>query len=680
MTLIKYKNNCLYLFFLLSILFFSCTKRNDLKNTENIFIEIDSASIWIGLSQDRHLNIDKRRKYLSNAFIYNEKQKNDSIRGKNLSKISFEAYKLKDSFLFKKSTKKALDIFKIKKDTFGLADIQWNFGAFLLDIQKMDSSYYYYHKAYLNFKSLNHEYYSGKMLYNLAFIQSRIKNYVESEKLTFQAISKFKPLEKHLNLYRCYNHLGNVYMDLGEYEKSIIYFDKALEYLKRVSDKKMFQEWTLNNIGLVNQRKGNYNRAIYYFNKVLNSGNIKEKNIYHYARVIDNIAYNKLLSGDTTNLLTEFNIALKIRDSLQNKSGIGISKIHMAEYFTKYNDKLKAVYFAKGALDISKEIKNNRDILTSLKLLSEIDEENSYTYLNKYISLNDSLQKEERKIRDKFARIEFETEEYIAETKRLSQQKIQMLIISLTILLILSLFYYIRIQKARNEKLILEAEQQEINKEIYELTIKQQIILEEEKTKERNRISEELHDGILGKLFGLRLNLGFLDIKGDRETLTQHEIYLEELQVLEEEIREVSHKLNSNIISSEVSFNAIIDLLLENSKKIGNFTYQLNIGEDISWKEINEVIKVNIYRILQESLQNIVKYAQAKNVVVDFTIKDENFIVNISDDGTGFNMNKTKKGIGLKNMKSRIQKLNGVFSINSEIGRGTTIYFTIPIY
>lgn len=654
-----------------------CDTKNE-SNTDNRYTK-DSISVWINQSKNIKLELEERKNLLYKAYKSNKENKIDSIQLKNLLKISYQVYKLDDSIFFKKTNQEALKLSEKLLDTISIADVHWSLGSFHAKKNQMGSALNHYQKARNYFRAMGDQYYEGKMLFNMAYIQSRVKNYTSSEKLTYSAISKFKPLEKHLNLYRCYNHLGNVYMDLEEYEKSLISFDKALEYLKRVSNKKMFEEWTLNNIGLVNQRKGNYNQAIYYFKKALNIGGLKSKNINHYARVIDNLAYNKFLNGDTTNLLPEFDIALKIRDSLQNKSGISLSKLHLAEYFTKNYDTLKAINYAKDALDLSKEIKNNRDILTSLKLLSEIDEENSYAYLIENISLNDSLQKQERKIRDKFARIEYETDEYIEETKRLSQQKMQLLIISLTILLILSLIYYIRIQKTKNEKLILETEQQEVNKQIYILTIEQQEKLEEEKTKERKRISEELHDGILGKLFGLRLNLGFLDIKGGDETLIQHEAYLEELKRLEEEIRNVSHKLNSNISSSEVDFNIVIDLLLEKSKIIGNFTYQLNISKNISWKEINETIKVNLYRILQESLYNIVKYAKAKNVVLDFSVKEKDLIVNINDDGTGFNMNKTKKGIGIKNMKSRIQKMNGVFNINSEISRGTTIHFTIPI-
>ena len=116
--------------------------------------------------------------------------------------------------------------------------------------------------------------------------------------------------------------------------------------------------------------------------------------------------------------------------------------------------------------------------------------------------------------------------------------------------MILSLVYFLKVQRSKNEKLLLEAEQQKANEQVYLLTLKQQATLEEEKVQERNRISQELHDGILGRLFGTRMGLGFLDLQGDEKLQQQHQDFLNELQDIEKEIRDVSHKLNENFNSS----------------------------------------------------------------------------------------------------------------------------------
>ena len=184
---------------------------------------------------------------------------------------------------------------------------------------------------------------------------------------------------------------------------------------------------------------------------------------------------------------------------------------------------------------------------------------------------------------------------------------------------------------------------------------------------------------ILGRLFGTRVGMGFLDINADEETQKQHESFLDELQEIEKEIREVSHKLNDNFEDLDVNFTTIINQLLESKSKIGDFKFHLEIDQNISWKSTDEIIKVNVYRIIQETLQNTIKHAKAENVTLDFSTNEQELNVHIKDDGVGFNLKKSKKGIGLKNIKSRIEKLNGTVDISSAPNKGTQIHIKIPI-
>lgn len=674
----KHNHFGLYLLFVLLNLFLSCNPKNGIEVDKSI-IEVDSIITWINLSQKSNLELDNRKAYLFKAYYRNKNNKVDSFQNRNLIKIAFVAYKLKDSTFFIKTNKEALKLSEKLYDTLGTAKVHWNYGNYYTKKVKMDSAFYHYYKAYINFTTKNHEYNSGRMLYNMAFIQGRVKNYIDSEILTFQAISKFKPLEKNLNLYQCYNHLGIIYKELKEYDMSIDYYNQSLDYLKKVKNRKTFRERSLNNIGLVYQEKGNLKKAIQYFKKALENDNLKIKNINRYARLVDNLAYNKFLRGDTTNLINEFNTALKIRDSLHNKSGVAISKLHLAEYFAENQDTLNAIDNAKSALDLSKDVKNNRDILASLKLLSVIDKVNTDTYLNEYIYLTDSLQQEERKVRDKFTRIQFETDEYIQETKELSKQRNWIIITSFLILAIVSLLYFIRRQKAKNRELKLEQEQQDANEEIYNLMLSQQSKMQEGKLQERKRISEDLHDGVLGKLFGTRLGLGFLDIGENEESIKKHKSFLDEMQSIENEIRSISHELKNELLPSDHNYIKIINLLLEKQSEISGFECKLSNDDLINWDTIDNNVKINIYRIIQEAIQNINRHAKASMVNINFSLDKEILHLTIKDDGEGFDVKKVKKGIGLKNMASRAQKLAGTFKINSNIDQGTTIEISIPI-
>jgi signal transduction histidine kinase len=654
----------------------SCNPPN--QNTAAKLVEVDSVSIWIQNAKNESIDLEARKQGLYKAYQRNNSKKNDSVKNSNLSKLAYEGYQLKDSVFFLKTNREALKLSIKLRDTFGIADTHWSYGMYYLEKELYDSAYYHYYEAYKNFQVTKHEFFSGKMLYNMAIIQKDVKDYTGSEVLTFQAISIFKKLKKYDDLYRCYNLLGIVFKYMQEYDKAIMYFNEALENLENVKQKGTFKESSLNNLGLVYQNKGDYKNAIDLFNKALEKSNLKIQDINLYIKLMDNLAYTKFLSGDTVNVLQDYHKSLRIRDSLGYISGVITSKLHLAEYYAKYEDLDKAVVNAEEAHKLAKDINNNRDVLAALLLLSKLDTKNAPIYFKNYADLSDSLQIEERKIRDKFTRIRFETDEYIEKTEMLSAQKMKISVGSFIVVLILSLLYFLKVQRTKNKELLFEKEQQKSNEEIYSLMLKQQSTLEEGRLRERQRISEDLHDGVLGKIFGTRLALGFLNIKGDNETIAKHKIYVDELQNIEKEIRTISHELKNEILSSQTDFIKIVENLLETQSKISGFKFKI-VNNKAAWDTIGNKIKINFYRIIQEAIQNINKYSKAKNVKIEFDLMDGSVYLYIIDDGVGFDADSKSKGIGLKNMRSRVSKLNGNFNIKSVKDKGTTISIFAPV-
>ncbi|MDT7833531.1 tetratricopeptide repeat protein [Flavobacteriaceae bacterium S356] len=634
----------------------------------------DSITIWIKAAKNKNYTSHQQKVFLEKAYNQVILKEGTNAKANQLSTIAYRFYELKDTLNFQKINEETLKLAYKLKDSFGIADAQWSYADYYLNGEAYTKAYPHYSIAYDYFNGIHKEYQAARMLYSMAFIKSRYRDYTGSEVLLFEAIKKFKPLKNYKYLFESYNSLALIQIDIKEYEKALFYNEKALEYIEKIEVKDFYLQASLNNIGLTYLKKGKYKKAIKYFNKVLDHDLSKTR----YARAIDNRAFCKLMLGDTSLVKKDMLRALKIRDSTNNKAGIVSSKIRLSKYYTYIKDTTTAFKYAREANGLANKVKNGVDYLESLDLMANLDPQNSEKYLRRHIQYNDSLIAVERKVQNKFTRIDFETDEYIEETKRLSEQKIWILSSGAGVLLILSLLYFLRIQKAKTEKLLLETEQQKANEQVYLLTIQQQTILEEEKVKERNRISEELHDGILGKLFGTRVGLGFLDVNADEKVKEQHQSFLDELQEIEKEIRDVSHKLNTSFESSKVNFSTIIEQLLKDKSTIGDFKYSLQIEKNISWKDIDQVTKVNIYRILQEALQNITKHAHAQLVTVDFSAQNSQLVVFIKDDGSGFQTQK-RKGIGLKNMRSRVQKLKGTIEVSSMIGQGTSILIKIPM-
>jgi len=673
------KFNCKYFYYFFIFHFLtSCYK--DTKDVVELTLKNnDSINIKINQSREKGNDLTSIKDKLSDAYKLIEKEERDSFKNEYLLKIAYEALKINDSILFKLANHDANNLSKKINDTIGIAETLWNYGDYFVQNEKMDSAYNHFYQANKLYNSMHHKYYSAKMLFNMAYIQGRLKDYTGSEKQTFQAISKFKELNKNLSLYRCYNHLGVIFNELEEFDKAIFYHDEALSYLEKVSNKNTYKEGSLNNLSLVYGKQKNFVKAIQYLDEALDNDSLKFLDINLYAKLIDNRAYYRFLSGDSTNVLVELSKSLEIKDSLDNISGIVISKLHLAEFYSIYKDTMMAIENAKKSYVLSKKINNNRDKLASLKLLSKLDKMNSNKYLNEYILLADSLQFKERKTRNKFARIRFETEEYFEETQRLFEQKIWILLVSFFIVLIIILLYYIKVQKSKQNKLFFDKEQELANEEIYSLILKQQSKLEEGQLHERNRISEELHDGILGKLFGIRMGFGFLNLKGDDITLHKYKSQVGEIQQIEKEIRAISHDLKNEILFSKLNFITSVKDLVVNQCETGDYQYNITIDDTICWKEVDEKIKINLYRIIQEALQNINKYSKATKVDIDFNLIDKMIKLSIKDNGIGFDTKKEKNGIGLKNIFLRAQKFDGEFVVNSIIYKGTILTISIPV-
>ncbi|MGJ8746102.1 tetratricopeptide repeat-containing sensor histidine kinase [Polaribacter sp.] len=665
-----------YKFLLFSIFFgiliISCS--NKLQNPEILSAKKDSISNWIKNSKNTTLKLSIRKQYLSKSYSQLKELKTDGITIKLWSDIAYQELKLKDTFLFKKINKEGLWHAMRLKDSFFIADMHWNYASYYNNKEVYDSAYYHFNVAEKYF--VNYKEYYAKMLIGKAYIQNQFSDYVGSEIYIVKTIKIFKELNKYKELSNSYNSLAVIQFELEEYDAALLYFKKALEYSKKANFINQFS--INNNIGLTYQKKGEYTTAISYFKKDLDT-KLKQKLPLEYARITDNIAYTSLLNKDTLGIEKKIQESLHIRDSLQSTDGLITSYMHLSEYYRYKKDKINAKLYVLKANNLAKQIKNNRDYLSTLKSLAELDSKNSTLFLKKYISFKDSLQITERKILNKFSRISLETNEYKAKTASLFEQIKWLSIVGISILILTFFLYSVRTQKIEKEKLILETEQQRANEQVYLLTLQQQTELEKEKVNERNRISEELHDGILSKLFGTRIGLGFLDINSSKSVKEKHELFLDELQTIEKEIRDVSHKLNNNFDSSNINFTTIIHKLVEGNSELGNFTFELDFKEITDWYKINEIIKVNLYRIIQESLQNIIKHAKAKKVTILFSSKESNLVLSITDNGAGFIIKKKEKGIGIKNIKSRVVKLNGKFKIYSKPNEGTKIVIEIPI-
>ncbi|WP_298155067.1 ATP-binding protein [Flavobacterium sp.] len=480
-------------------------------------------------------------------------------------------------------------------------------------------------------------------------------------------------------LYQANNLLGIVYGELQEFDLSRKYYDEAIKISQGVEHNRQYRASTLNNLGFMYSNQKKYNEARRIFLVGLGEEDLIKDNPTTFAILKDNLAYADFKLGKMSNLPNMFYEALKIRDSLEIIPGIIASNIHLSEFYKQKKDNLKALQFAQIAYSTARDHRQERERLASLRQLSDVDPKNARKYSSEYYKISDSLDVAERKTKNKFARIEFETDELAQEKTQLVEQRKTLIYIALGIILIGVFIFVIRVQAAKNRELRLIQEQQKANEEIYSLMISQQDKVEETRQAEKKRIAQELHDGVLGKLFGTRMNLGVLNTRKDDEGIVQRVGYIDELKTLEQEIREISHDLNSEKMAVFNNFVLMVSNFIDTQRTVCQADILFNVDPAIEWNAVENTAKINLYRILQEAFQNINKHAKAQHVTVTFQKKDRHIQLEVEDDGVGFVYSKKRNGIGLQNMLSRITTSGGTMEIITRPEDGTKLQFELPL-
>ncbi|MBA4275320.1 MAG: sensor histidine kinase [Flavobacterium sp.] len=673
------KNFC-YIIFLLLITFFACTKKNEAIQTDAT--SEDSLSTYLSKANDFNSPQKKRQEYIQKAFAIIIDQPNDSMNRVNLFRVANRYYNINNWKEYKETVQLVLEKSKISKDTINTAKAYTYLGDYYGSQGISDSAFMYFFKGEKLYLNLKDNYNAARTRLNIALLQFNESDFLGSEISVFKALRVIKEEKTNDLEYESYNLLGSVYNELSEYDKAIDYHTKALNSINANTMPVEFQSkpTSLNNMGFVYQNLNQHKKAIPYFQEGLKQK--KELILYKislYAMLLDNLGYSRYKINENKDLPKLFYESLRLRDSLQLTTGIITTKIHLSEYFASKKDTVKATQYSNEALATARNSNNARNVLLPLKQLAVIEPKKAAIYNKEYIHINDSLQKADRNIADKFSRIEYETDEIKQENTDLTTQNRNLVYVFGSILILGMFLYIIKAQKAKNRELLFKQEQQKVNEEIYNLMISQQSNVETIRIKEKKRVAQELHDGVLGRMFGVRMNLDSLNKIHDESASHQRDSYLTELKNIEQDIREISHDLNREKSELINNFVAIVDNLFEDQKKTFKSKLVSSIDSNIKWESMSNANKINLYRIIQESLQNINKYANASTVTVEFKKEFDNLFLQISDDGIGFNVNKAKKGIGLQNMLSRINECNGIFEIKSRKGEGTIITVRVPI-
>ena len=650
----------------------------------SILLKLDSIIHFRNQSKKNSLTLEERLRLAKKASDLSSELKIDSTIVLNNRNLSLLYFMLEDYESFKRVNYENLRLATKLNDTLVIATANSNLAWYNHHFQQYDSAYYYYTKALKKYEEIDDFFGQETILQNISLIQLIEKDYVGSEESAIQALKltqKLSQSEKVLDgQWVLNNRLGIISLNLKQYNKALEYQDKAIVISDKMSDGYYNKLTSIHNKATIYREQKEYDQALELYENILEENKLFEIDPTFYPLILDNIAFTKFEAKHTdySNIEQMLQKAYKMSDSLEDQVTKLAVSIDLSKFYKGINRNDSALVYAHNSYKLAEEISNNDILLESMLILSELNPgEEGKKYLIEHIKLSDSLLFNERAARNKFARIAFETDEIERENERITRERMWLMALSGGLILTIVLLYIIITQRSKNKELRLKQEQQLANEEIYNLMLSQQDKVEEARTNEKKRISQELHDGILGRLFGTRLSLDSLNFSEGSEAIKTRSNYISELKTIEEDIRKISHDLNTDFVSGS-GFMDIISDLIEKQTQAYQLKYEFNNNDSINWEVVPNKTKINIYRIVQESLQNIYKHAEASKVKISFKPKKNVICLSISDDGKGFDIHKSRKGIGLKNIASRVNELEGKVNFQSEINKGTTITIDIP--
>lgn len=470
--------------------------------------------------------------------------------------------------------------------------------------------------------------------------QMKRRNLPKAMEYMHQGIEVLKTTDDETALSAAYNNIGVLYQYNDEMDRALEYFYLGYEIVKANKDS-LGIPYSLNNIGQAFFAKENYEKALDYYLKAFEIRKIKHD--------LNGLAENYGFIGS---VYFEQN---KIDKAIENYlSSLAISEEIKYTYLCQVNCDQLAIAYEK--------IGNYKQALF---------------YRNKYQNIKDQIIDEQTSKTIAQLEVQFDTEkkgkDLVIETANVLLEKTKVrrrTSILIGVLLTVALLLFIAILIYRQ----LKTKQQHLQKENQ---LKDIIAEEETKNKvykERMRISRDLHDNIGSQLTFLISSMDNMKYIAKEDKLKYKLTDLSSFaRVTISQLRDTIWAMNKDKLSIEdmqIRILSFLEIAKENTKEI-EFIFE-NQVENIEFI-FSPAEGINLFRILQESVNNALKYASPTRIEINMIEERNAIIFTVKDNGVGFDLSSIKHGFGLRNMKTRSEEINAIYELKSEVGKGTQI-------
>lgn len=524
---------------------------------------------------------------------------------------------------------------------------------------------------------------------NLSLIAQNQSKYPEALAYATQSLDLARKLDNKTMLASATFTVGNIHYFLKDNEKALETYNEALQLFYANSITNNLHKLLLN-IGSTYHNLTQLDSAKVYYKRAFDQASIVDdfKTIAITTTNLGNLAMD---FNDFSRAVTYYNQAEKIyREKFTNDFDHSLLLHSLAKAYQQLGNPSLAENYAKQSLLLGEKIQDKQRSAAAHQLLSDIYEDQAKYQLALFhfksgTALKDSIFNLEKS--GQLAEIETKYETVlkdqqisdqllqISEGEKNLQKMIFALIISVVaIIAVLVIFLLVRSRNKKAQKLLMQQKELEI-KEVYI-----NAALESQET-ERKRFAQDLHDGFGQLISALRLTIS--RINGKEGQLDARMSMIEKSEEILQEMHREIRNIAFNLMPTTLIQYGLKEGIREFAQRI-NQTGKVNISIDVFGLEgrMSELQEVSMYRVIQEWVNNVIKYANPEKISIQIVRHEEELSLIIEDDGKGFNTQvlNHSKGNGWRNIQSRLKRINANWEIDSQEDRiGTTFMIDLPL-
>lgn len=525
-------------------------------------------------------------------------------------------------------------------------------------------------------REVNDTEYIGKFLLNTGNAYNNAGISVNAIEYYNQAKEYYVESDNPFNKGVLYNSLQILYTKIAEFEKGIENGEEAVKYLKE-SGNLHYLTNAYTNLGVNYQKANKTEKARTYYDKAIKLAKAHKTLSLENAALVNMLDLNlSLFELDSIPLLEERILLLNEKQDIPEYKAVAMRGL--GTYYMYRGDFHTSELYLQEAVSLLEKNQPSEFLEPTYKSMANLnfskkDFRKAEEYLKKAELLELDLIKENSKTLKLNYEFENEKKEAIIrlQEEKLKSKNLLIIILGLSFLSLLIIIWLLY----RNYKQKRRFHMQELD----ELITRQklgaaQAVLQGEQ-QERIRIARDLHDSLSGLLSGIKFSLN--DIKGKLGlTPKAEEDFDRSIDMLDsaiKEIRWVAHNMMPEVLVRYGLNAALKDYIVEiNKTGIININYH-SMGLDD--KKIEETTSIAIYRIIQELINNVIKHSGATDVFLQLLRENGRLVVNVEDNGHGFDLidTKEKEGMGWKNIRSRVEFLDALIDVQSSEKQGTVI-------